>query len=156
MSDFENELIKILDKEYSILCELEDCATEKSSILAKGDIDALSKMITREQPLSMQCKVLEAKRINLLRKNNLSGKTLTDILDICSDDCESIFEEQLESLIDVIKSLKEKNSLNNDLTQSRLEFYGRMRSALTKPVYGYDKKSTEQDNSDLSMIDRKI
>lgn len=156
MSDFENELTKILEKEYSVLKTLDSCAKEKSEILANGDVDALSSMLAKEQPLAMQCKVLETKRTELLRKNKMFGKTLKEIMETSSPDYKVILKKQLDDLTNITKNLKEKNDLNNELTQSRLEFYGKMRSVLTKPAYGYNKKSGKQGETELSMIDRKI
>lgn len=156
MSDFERELTKLLDKECTLLSNLEKCASQKSDILAGGDIDALAKLLDKEQPMALQCKNIETKRIDLLRKNKKFGKTLREICAEADPDSKPMLQSQLDTLTEVTSKLKQKNDLNNELTKSRLEFYGKMRTVLTKPVYGYDKEPDSKAQPNLSIIDRKI
>lgn len=156
MADFERELSKLLEKEQTVLENLDKVAGEKSSVLAGGDIDALAKLLDVEQPLAMQCQSIETKRIDLLRKNKMLGKTLREICVTADPEYKDVLQSELNHLTEVTRKLKEKNDINNELTKSRLEFYGKMRSVLTKPVYGYDKEPAVEVDTDMSIIDRKI
>lgn len=156
MVTWEQELAQLLEKEKMLFDNLENCSRQKTDILANGDVDGLNKMVNKEQPLSLQCQAAETKRFALLKKYGLSDKTLREICQMADSEYKSILETELESLCVITKKLKKRNTLNNELTKSRLEFYGKMRVLLTKPVYGYDGLASQKSHEGMSIIDRKV
>lgn len=156
MGDWERELSLILDDQTKLLAKLLKCESEKTDFLAKGDIDNINKIIEKEQELSLQCRNIEKHRENYLNNNNLNKKTLRELCAMSKPEYRDLFEQTLFSLTDVVKKLKKTNDLNCKLTKSRLEFYGKVRALVTKPVYGYDGAASHSTGVGKSIIDRKI
>jgi hypothetical protein len=137
---WEHELAQIMEKEEKLLDEIYKCSKEKSRLLASGDVDEIDKVVSREQTLAMQMQSAEKKRISFLRENRLSAKTLREICEMARSDYKEILQGNLETLCTKIKELKEINKLNNELTKSRLEFYGKLRALYSKSAFGYNKE----------------
>ena len=156
MVTFERELAQLLEKERLLLCSLEECSRQKTDILASGDVDELNKIVNKERPLSLQCQAAETQRLTFLKKYSLSGRTLREICSIADDEYINVLETELESLCVIVKKLKKRNTFNGELTKSRLEFYGKVKALITKPVYGYDGIISQNSQFDRSFIDRKI
>ncbi len=154
--DWERELAQILERERTLISELADCSKQKTDMLASGDLDRLSKMLNKEQPLTLQCQAIESQRLSILKKYKLDGKTLKEICQMADKENKELLETKLEELNDVIKEFKKTNALNKELTKSRLEFYGKMKALFTKPVYGYNGSISQKSNEGASLIDRKI
>jgi flagellar biosynthesis/type III secretory pathway chaperone len=149
---FEGELATLLERENAILTDLAECAHSKTNMIAKGDVSGLTEMVNREQPLVMHLQSMETKRNALFRKYQFSGKTLREICTKADTEYKEILEARLETLSEAAEKLKERNSFNNELTKSRLEFYGKMRALLAKPVPGYDQEISHQ----RTLIDKTI
>lgn len=156
MANWERELARLLDREKTLLKSIDEYSAKKTDILAKGDVDTLNKIVDNEQSVVLQLQAAETRREELLKNNNLGGKTLADICRIAGLEYKIVLETDLVSLRDITNKIKKRNTLNNKLTKSRLEFYGKMRAALTKPVYGYDGILSQKINDGMSLIDRKI
>lgn len=156
MAAWEHELVSLLEREKSLLEDLEKYSREKTDILATGDVDGLSKMVNKEQPLIMQLETFEDRREELMEKYGLCGKTLADICEIAATEYKNVLETKLEALREITNKIKKRNDLNNQLTKSRLEFYGKMRSLIAKPLYGYNGVVSQKSVDGVSLIDRKI
>ena len=156
MVTWESELSQLLEREQALLEGISECESQKTDILAEGDVDSLNKMINREQPLSIQCQAAETRRLALMNKYKLSGKTFREICRLADEEYKNVLEAQHESLSKIANKLKTTNKLNNELTKTRLEFYGRVRSMISRPVYGYDGTVEKQGQGGRSLIDRKI
>lgn len=156
MAAWEPELKSLLEKERSLLESLEKSSSEKTDVLVKGDIDKLSEMINEEQPLVMQLEAYEKRRDELLKKNNLSGKTLAEICEVAESEYKDIFKTELKALREITEKIKKRNEINDGLTKSRLEFYGKIRSLMAKPGYDNDGTLSQKSDGAASLIDRKI
>jgi flagellar biosynthesis/type III secretory pathway chaperone len=153
MVTWERELAYLLERENTILEELFECSVEKTNMLAKGKVDEISKMMEKEQPLSLHLQTMETKRIALLKRYHIDAKTLRESCKDSDAEYKDVLETQLQALRAIAEKLKERNDFNNELTKSRLEFYGKVRSMITKPVYGYDRVAGKVSRS---SIDRTI
>lgn len=156
MVTWERELAYLLEKESTLLNSLEECSEQKTGMLANGDVDALSKAVSKEQTLSLRFQAMETQRAALLKKYHMENKTLRESCRFADKEYKDVLESELESLCVVAKKLKKTNAFNNELTKSRLEFYGKVRAAITKPVYGYDGAASQKSQGSSSLIDRKI
>lgn len=156
MTAWEQELASLLEKERSLLEKLEKYSEEKTDILAKGDVEHLSKIINAEQPLVMQLEAFENRREEFLKDNGVSGKTLADICEIAADEYKNVLETELKALREITEKIKKRNDLNGQLTKSRLEFYGKIRSLMAKPGYASNGTVSQRSDDTVSLIDRKI
>lgn len=156
MAYWEQNLSQLLEREEALLTELENCSEQKTGTLVKGDVDGLDKIVGKEQTLTLQLQAVEKQRQTLLKKNRMSGRKLRDICSAADEQYKEILASQLESLNEIIKKLKDKNEFNGDLTKSRLEFYGKMRAVIAKPVSGYDSKDSNGGYTGQRLIDKKV
>lgn len=153
---WENLLAQIIEKEKSILDEIYKCSKQKTDYIVKGNVEKISKIVSREQTLSLMLETSEKKRLDLLRKNRMAGKTLREICGIAVEEYKEVLESELESLTGAIQKVRQTNDLNAGLTKSRLEFYGKLRALYSQPVYGYGKKNSDNGSVGHSLIDRSV
>lgn len=153
---WENQLTQILEKERSLLDQICKCSKEKTGLLAKGDVDGISKIVSKEQTLSLLMQAAEKKRLSLIRENRLSGRTLREICALADSENKDILESQLQSLCNSIQELKKTNDFNNELTKTRLEFYGKLRALYSQSVYGYSKEVKAEVPHESGIIDRSV
>lgn len=156
MAAWEGQLAQIIEKEISLLNEIYECSREKTSMLAKGDVEGISKIVDREQTLSLLMQTAEKKRLALLRENRAAGKTLRQICSEADGEYKDVLESQLETLTKAVEQLKKSNDLNNELTKSRLEFYGKLRSLYSQSAYGYTKEIEKNSPEGSGIIDRSV
>lgn len=156
MATWERELLRLLDSEKELLSTLCECAEEKTPMLVKGNVDGISRMINREQPLSLRCQAAEAERAALLEQNRLKGKTLRELCLVADNQYKGLLEMRFKELVAVVKRLRKRNELNSQLTRSRLEFYGKLRALVSRPAYGYDGLAQQYSRAGRGIIDRKV
>lgn len=156
MAAWEGQLAQIIEKEISLLDEINGCAREKTDMLANGDVDGIDKIVSKEQTLSLLMQTAEKKRLALLRENRAERKTLRQICSEADSEYRDVLESQLETLTRAVEQLKRTNELNNELTKSRLEFYGKLRSLYSQSVYGYGKEAEKNTSEGSGIIDRSV
>jgi hypothetical protein len=156
MVTWESELSQLLENERILLEGIADCESKKTQLLAKGDIENINKILNRERPLSIQCQTSETKRIALMTKYKLIGKTFHEVCHLADDKYKNLLEAQHEALRIIANKIKKTNTINSELTKSRLEFYGKIRLMVTKPIYGYDGTISQKSQGGRSLIDRKV
>lgn len=156
MANWEQNLSQLLKREEELLTELKNCSDQKTGVLVKGDVDGLDRIVNKEQTLTLRLQAAEKQRQMLLKKNGMSGKKLRDICSVADEQYKEILVSQLESLNEIIDKLKDKNEFNGELTKSRLEFYGKMRALISKPVSGYDSKDASAELANKRLIDKRI
>lgn len=155
MSSWEPELLQILAKERSLLRRICGLSEWKTGALKSGDVDKINFVIGKEQPIILQLKTHEAERIALLKENGLEDLQLSKVEEHASEEYKERFHIALETLSSVAEKLKSINSLNNKLTESRLELYARLRTAIEKPMYSQSGK--EQKTATVSrLINKKV
>jgi hypothetical protein len=156
MATWEQELAQALEKEKTLLASIEECSRKKTNMLVKGDIESLSELISREQPLVLQLKVAEVQRLAIMKKYRLEHMTLSQAAANANSIYKELFISELLTLKDITTKLKKRNDLNNQLTRSRIEFYGKLRALFAKPLYGNNGMTSQRANVNRSFIDRKV
>jgi hypothetical protein len=156
MVTFEQELSLILDKENELLAGLEECSRQKTDVLVKGNIDALRLILGREQPLAIQIKAAEENRLEMMRKHRIENITLSEAAAKAEGPYRQVLLSQLYALSEITRKIKKRNKLNNELTRSRIEFYGKLRSVFSKPMYGRNGLTMDASKNSIAMIDRKV
>jgi flagellar biosynthesis/type III secretory pathway chaperone len=156
MATWEQELAQALEKEKTLLASIEECSQKKTNMLVKGDIESLSELISREQPLVMQLKVAEVQRLAIMKKYRLEHMTLSQAAANANSTYKELFISELLALKAITTKLKKRNDLNNQLTRSRIEFYGKLRALFAKPLYGNNGMTSQRANANRSFIDRKV
>lgn len=156
MANWEQELSKTLEKEKELLSSLENYSQQKTGVLVKGDVEALGRIIGKEQPLALQFKATEEKRLEIMKKYSLEGVTLSEAAAKADKEYRNELLAKLSTLSDITQKLKKRNSLNSELTQSRLEFYSRLRAVIDKPMYGKNGMASNGAGERKGLIDRKV
>lgn len=153
MADWAADLTVILEQEYALMSRIVDEARLKTNALKSADIAQIDKIVSREQPLTMQFSSAEEKRLRLLQKNGLERKTLRELLEPAGAEYRQKLKDQLNALTELSRELREINALNGELTQTRLEFYNYLLGA-QKTTYENNGKA-RHDEAKLSLMDRK-
>lgn len=156
MALWEQELVQSLEKEKELLISLEKCSRQKTGIITKGDIETLNVILGREQPLVLRLQAAESKRLDIMKKYNLGGATLSEVAKKAQGNYKEIFMAQLKTITGITEKLKRTNSLNSELTKSRLEFYGKLHAMVIKPLYGNDGTASQQPHKGIGLIDQKV
>lgn len=129
MASLIDELIEILEQEYSIYKELLPIALEKTQVVVKNDLASLQKITDREQQAIDKIHSLENKRENIMinirtvlnkKSSDFNLKTLIDLLDKQPKEQKalSVLHDNLKS---TIHRLVEVNSHNKSLINQSLE-----------------------------------
>lgn len=155
MASWEQELTKALEKEKELVASLEKYSQQKTGVLAKGDVEALGRIIGKEQPLALQFKAAEKQRLEIMKKYSLEGITLSEAAAKADKEYRDELLTELSTLSAITQKLKKRNSLNSELTQSRLEFYSKLRAVIDKPMYGKNGMASSG-ASGKGLIDRKV
>lgn len=155
MASWEQELSKALKKEKDILSSLENYSQQKTDVLVKGDVEALGRITGKEQPLALEFQAAEDKRLEIMKKFSLEGITLSEAAARADERYKSELLGDLSTLTAITQKLKKKNSLNNELAKSRLEFYSRLRAVIEKPMYGKNGMAADGVAEGKGLIDRK-
>jgi len=156
MATWEQELAQALEKEKALLASIEECSRQKTDVLVKGDVQSLNELISREQPLVLQFQTAELQRLEIMKKYRIGHMTLRDVAADANLAYKEVFISELAALTDITDKLKKRNDLNNELTRSRIEFYGKLRALFAKPMYGNNGMESKRSNSNVGFIDRKV
>ncbi len=133
---WEQELTQVLKKEEELLSGLAECAERKTDLLAHGKVEEIGALLEREQPLSLELQGQEAVRLELLRQNGFEGLTMRAVASRAQEAFRPLLEAQRSALFELATRVRERNLHNLELTRSRVELYGKLRSQFTVPVYG--------------------
>lgn len=105
-----------------------ELADERTKLLTKGDISQLRALMQKEAVSLKQLQRLEQERIRLvqffIQSKGLvtEGGTISELLSHVSDSEKEELQSLQNNLIKLIKRLKEKNDLNQQMIQDSLRF----------------------------------
>lgn len=94
---------------------------EKTGILLRGDVQALTALMNAEQALVMSCGVVEKKREAFQKDPDLAGKTLREIVAEYAQNDEYSLSSLHLRLSTLVAALKKVSVLNEKLLSARLQ-----------------------------------
>jgi flagellar biosynthesis/type III secretory pathway chaperone len=141
-------LIELLEKHVKLHKGLLELANQKTEALKKGDMEALSGIMKKEQKHIAAINQVERERIQVVEAM-VSGedeRTLTTCISQTEGTERAILEKLRDDLTAVISELKNINLLNQQLTQQSLQFVNVMLDMLMPQPpemnYGAPNKAT--------------
>ncbi|MBA2871315.1 flagellar biosynthesis/type III secretory pathway chaperone [Anoxybacillus calidus] len=121
-------LIELLEKHVKLHKGLLELANQKTEVLKKGDMEALSGIMKQEQKYIAAINQVERERMHVVEAMvNTAGKheherTLTTCIELVEESERSVLERLKDELSAVVSELKNINLLNQQLTQQSLQF----------------------------------
>ncbi|WP_418791025.1 flagellar protein FlgN [Phosphitispora sp. TUW77] len=157
-------LLENMMSQFELYQRVLSLASEKKSVLVKGDIHQLERITKEEEGLILQVGRLEEQRLSLQR--DIAGHfalsaadlTVSDIIDRVEEPISAQFRHVVENMTDVLKKLAETNEANTELVRNSLEFVNFYFNVLTDndstPSYG-EKEDSQKGNA-AKIFDRKV
>ncbi|MBO0992241.1 flagellar protein FlgN [Bacillus sp. SD088] len=152
-------LIESMENLLALHRQLLTLTIEKTEVLQKNDIEALSQMLREEQKILTAIQVADQKREKAsLLITNQKETTVSEILKELDDADQEKLSELQSTLIDVLGELQNVNSLNQQLLQYSLQFLNMNLDMLApeQEVPNYTKeqgKANPYSESNRSMFD---
>lgn len=154
------KLINTLNKMVSLHRSLLELAKQKTEIIKKGDIEALSSILKDENKHVMAISKLEEERTCIVEKLVAKNDpTLTDVINLqASPEREQLIEIK-DELSKIVAELKVVNGLNQELVHSSLQFVNYSMDLLMPRTssINYNKPTNKSQNEQVkrSMFDSK-
>ncbi|WP_066055847.1 flagellar protein FlgN [Robertmurraya korlensis] len=122
------QLVTVMERLLDLHKELLDKAFQKTTIIEKGDIDALNTLIKDEQKLVININKFEQVRQqfvrNFLTPFHVEGENFT--ISTCLTYIDDLNKDKLadlrDELLEVAQKLQKQNELNSDLVKQSLQF----------------------------------
>ncbi|GIN70746.1 hypothetical protein J14TS2_12210 [Bacillus sp. J14TS2] len=152
-------LIESMENLLALHRQLLTLTIEKTEVLQKNDIEALSQMLREEQKILTAIQVADQKREKAsLLITNQKETTVSEILKELDDADQEKISELQSTLIDVLGELQNVNGLNQQLLQYSLQFLNMNLDMLApeQEVPNYTKeqgKTNPYSESNRSMFD---
>lgn len=121
-------LIDLLEKILTLHKKLYMLSEQKTEILKKDDIDALSAHMKDEQKYILAIKQLENERMSVVKRlfdnQYIFDKeyTLTNVIEHSEEPSRSILSNLQKEIVSIVNELRERNDLNQQLTNQALQF----------------------------------
>ncbi|MCH1625074.1 flagellar protein FlgN [Fredinandcohnia quinoae] len=150
------KLIQLLNKILILHENLYKLSEQKTENLKKGDIDALSKQMKEEQKYILAIKQLEDQRVLLVQEilNNPPRRnvqlTLSDVIEVSNEPERRQLVKLKEDITKSIAMLRERNHLNQQLTNQSLQFVN-MELELFYPT----EKTVNYENPNINQSQKK-
>jgi flagellar biosynthesis/type III secretory pathway chaperone len=122
------QLIELLEKHVKLHKGLLELANEKTEVLKKGDMEALSGIMKQEQKYIAAINQIERERVQVVEAmvSESSERTLIACISQTEGTERAMLEKLRDELSAVISELKNINLLNQQLTQQSLQFVNMM------------------------------
>lgn len=143
---------------YNSYLELEK---EKYNVIIRDDVIELDKIVSQEQVFFLKSRGLEAKRESVLKKMNMQGKTLKEVVDLIDENERDKFLDIHKKIYSILTAFKEKNDQCKDLVQIRLHRAQTMINKLDEgninnKQYFKDGNTGEIDINKVNLISKKV
>jgi len=112
-------LVRLIKKQVETQNSLLEIEGQKTSVLARNDIDALSALINLEQPLVMRLEALERRYEELRRELAPGDVSFRQLVDALEPEEGRAVEEGLKELSAVAGRLKRAGSVNMGILTAR-------------------------------------
>jgi flagellar biosynthesis/type III secretory pathway chaperone len=123
-----NQLVTVMERLLDLHEKLLEKANQKTTVIEKGDIDALNTLIKEEQKLLPTINKFEQVRQQVVR-NFLTpfhveeeNFTISTCLTYIDEPNKEKLADLREELLDVAKALQKQNDLNSQLVKQSLQF----------------------------------
>lgn len=157
MGKWEEPLAGILEEERSLLRRLEELAERKTTALKAGDIPEIDRIVRLEQPLTLEMQAAESKRLALLCRYRLEGKSLRDLVKLAADGGDEKLAGLSGPLETVSGRVRHANELNAELTRIRLEYSNRFLRSAVGGRQTYDSRGAADGHAKSTVLmDQKI
>ncbi len=129
MASLMENLVDVLDKEGSLYEKLLGLSSQKTSIIVKGDLEALAKITDEEQYIISDIQNLEKKRIEAMTdianvlNMDVNSLKLTDLIKVLEKrpDDQKKLTVQRDRLAQVAGNVRRVNGQNQELLKSSIE-----------------------------------
>lgn len=128
MDDLVNKLIETMQKEYEAYQDILKIAKNKTEVVVEGKINELKSLTNAEQVLVLQLGKLEGTRESIVEEiakllgENPDELTISGLLKHVTGRFAAGLQEYQKKMTDVVKELRNVNSLNQRLIQDALEY----------------------------------
>ncbi|WP_069650370.1 flagellar protein FlgN [Caloranaerobacter ferrireducens] len=164
MENLIKDLKEILLQELNLYKHMLELSIDKTEIITSGQVRELDKMTQKEQALILKAGKLEDIREDILSKIQEKLKlkkiqSISKLADYLSEEQKKEIEDIKQQLIDVLNSLKERNTLNSTLIKDSLEYINLNVSLLTNALSGStysDKVNKDDVVQSKSIFDAKV
>ena len=129
MASLMENLVDILDKEGTLYEQLLGLSSQKTSVIVKGDLEALAKITDEEQCVVSDIQSLEKKRVEAMKdianvlNMDVNSLKLTDLIEVLEKrpvDQKNL-TLQRDRLVGVAGNVRRVNGQNQELLRSSLE-----------------------------------
>jgi flagellar biosynthesis/type III secretory pathway chaperone len=123
-----NQLLTTLEKLHKLHRSLYDLSLEKTEFIKKGDTEALTDFMKKEQNHISAINTLEIQRQKLAedflqqKGINHEAPSLSDVIRHAEDDEKAELQKWKQSLLELTVKLKDQNELNQKLVYQSLQF----------------------------------
>lgn len=164
MDNLIKDLKEILLQELNLYKSMLELSIDKTKIIISGQVRELDKITQKEQALILKAGKLENVREDILSKiqEKLELKKIQNVsklVDYLNEEQKKEIEDIKQQLIDVLNSLKERNTLNSTLIKDSLEYINLNVNLLTNAVSGStysDKVNKDDVVQSKSIFDTKV
>ena len=156
-----SRLVKILDKQNSLVEELRDLANEQLQALKRDDLNKIINITCQQEYIGRQLAVSEQQRLMILekfsQKHGIDIKHFSDLLPYTNSDDFTEMRKSRDEIIDRCQKLKKEQGLNALLLKQGLKYAEKTLSILNvKNTLVYGKSGDVQRRSSKCILDTNI
>jgi len=161
MEEYIIELIKILQDECQLLKKILTIQDEFTNIIVNNRLDLLSNMNGQQKDISNLFDNFEGRRLNVIKmlsyKLGVSINSIDDLISNIPQNYSTILIQIKNEFTDLIKQVKQKSTINQNLLNNSLEYIDFMVNFMSnsKQDIIYSKEGKEDDNI-KSLFDIKL
>lgn len=123
METWADGLAALLGKEQELIDKLIGKANEKKEAIRSGNVRRLDEIVSGEKMLAEQLGDAEGKRLDLMKKHNLGGRSLGELAEQAGGETARRLTALLESMGASAAELRRLSGLNAELAKIRLDYY---------------------------------
>ncbi|MBF0505272.1 MAG: flagellar protein FlgN [Nitrospirae bacterium] len=116
------ELIDVLEKEFSLCAQLVGLLQKEKDVIVSLDPAALEELLSEKEAVSTNIRMCEEARERILDRLGFKNKTISQVAAVAADDYRDRLTGIASKFTSVIQSIMELNKLNGKLIEKSLYY----------------------------------
>ncbi len=116
------ELIDVLEKEFSLCVQLVGLMQKEKDVIVSLDMLALEELLSDKDTVTSNIRMCEEARERLLNHLGFKEKTISQVAAVAADDYKQRLSDIASKFTSVIQSITELNKLNGKLIEKSLYY----------------------------------
>ena len=122
MTQLYEELIDVLEKEFSFCAQLVDLLQKEKDVIVSLNPNALEQLLAEKEVISANIKICDEARERILYRLGFETKTISQIAAVADDDYRDKLNAIASKFTSVIHSITELNKFNGKLIEKSLYY----------------------------------